>query len=57
LGKAIELQLVSVMQNPEQQGVARICVGRREEIQQKIFSDGCDGRPNHTSPCDGTANV
>jgi hypothetical protein len=45
------------MQNPKQQGVARICIGGREKINKKIFSDGCDGRPNGTSSCNGTVNV
>jgi hypothetical protein len=58
LGKAIELAtVVTVMQNQKQQGVAQNCIGLQDEINKKIFSNGCDGWPNHTSLCDGTASV
>ena len=46
-----------MMQNPKQQGIARICSGLARENKQKKFSDGCDGRPNYTIACDCIANV
>ena len=45
-----------MMQNPKQQDIAQNCIGRRDEINAKIFPDGCDGCPNHTSLCEGMAN-
>ena len=57
LGQAFELQVVTVMQDPKQQGIVPIFIVLRDKMNTKMFPDGGDSFPNHASPCNGTANV